>query len=72
MPVEAPEGTAALKTPSSVVTSASTVGLPRESRISRAKTFLMVEKPQVVALLVAAKDFVRELSITESENRRFD
>ena len=35
-PVEAPEGTAARpKLPSSNVTSASTVGLPRESRISR-------------------------------------
>ncbi len=36
-PVEAPEGTAARPTASnSVMTSASTVGLPRESRISRA------------------------------------
>ena len=32
-PVEAPDGTAALKTPSLVVTYASTVGLPLESII---------------------------------------
>jgi hypothetical protein len=38
-PVEAPEGTAARPmTPDSSRTSASTVGLPRESRISRATT----------------------------------
>src|SRR5471032_2562329 len=39
LPVEAPEGTAARPmTPDSSRTSASTVGLPRESRISRATT----------------------------------
>src|SRR5450432_1021764 len=39
MPVEAPEGTAARPTaPLSSSTSTSTVGLPRESRISRART----------------------------------
>jgi hypothetical protein len=38
-PVDAPEGTAARPmTPDSSRTSASTVGLPRESRISRATT----------------------------------
>src|SRR5690606_35839858 len=37
-PVEAPDGTAALPTvPSARITSTSTVGLPRESRISRAR-----------------------------------
>ena len=41
-PVEAPEGTAARPiTPDSSSTSASTVGLPRESRISRATTSTM-------------------------------
>ena len=39
LPVDAPEGTAARPTvPSSRVTSTSTVGLPRESNISRAFT----------------------------------
>ena len=39
-PVEAPEGTAARPiTPHSRITSTSTVGLPRESRISRATIF---------------------------------
>jgi len=37
IPVEAPDGTAALKTPFEVVTSASTVGKPLESKISLAK-----------------------------------
>ena len=42
-PVEAPEGTAARATvPSSRPTSTSTVGLPRESRISRATIASMV------------------------------
>jgi hypothetical protein len=36
--VEAPEGTEARNSPSSVVISTSTVGLPRESKISRALT----------------------------------
>ncbi len=36
MPVEAPEGTAPRKVPTSVVRSTSTVGFPRESMISRA------------------------------------
>src|SRR6185312_11179088 len=41
-PVEAPEGTAARPiAPDSTSTSASTVGLPRESRISRARTSTM-------------------------------
>ena len=38
MPVEAPDGTAARKVPLCVVTSASTVGLPRESTIWRPTT----------------------------------
>src|SRR5690606_14906800 len=50
-PVEAPLGTAARPTvPSSSTTSASTVGLPRESRISRARMrviLLMKEFPVV-------------------------
>jgi len=37
LPVEAPEGIAAINFPSEVTTSVSTVGLPRESRISRAQ-----------------------------------
>src|SRR4051794_9160974 len=42
MPVEAPDGTAARPTaPSTSATSTSTVGLPRESRISRACTRVM-------------------------------
>ena len=42
-PVEAPEGTAPVAiAPDSSSTSASTVGLPRESRISRAETRLMM------------------------------
>lgn len=46
-PVEAPDGTAALKSlPSLVITSASTVGLPRESMISRARTCAIVAKPR--------------------------
>ncbi len=41
-PVEAPDGTAARPTaPSARTTSTSTVGLPRESRISRASTASM-------------------------------
>jgi hypothetical protein len=41
-PVDAPEGTAARPLmPDSSTTSASTVGLPRESRISRAMTSTM-------------------------------
>ena len=39
MPVDAPDGTAARKSPFSVVKSTSTVGLPRESKIIRAKIF---------------------------------
>lgn len=39
IPVEAPDGTAALNTPFEVTTSASTVGFPLESRISLARTF---------------------------------
>ena len=42
-PVDAPDGTAARpRTPLSRVTSTSTVGLPRESRISRAQIFSMI------------------------------
>ena len=45
IPVEAPEGTAARKSfPSEVITSASTVGLPLESIISRARILLIVAK----------------------------
>lgn len=44
MPVDAPEGTAARNTyPSEVITSASTVGLPLESRISLALMEEIVE-----------------------------
>src|SRR5437867_9368037 len=44
LPVDAPEGTAARpQPPDSSCTSTSTVGLPRESRISRAKRPLMVD-----------------------------
>ena len=48
MPVEAPLGTAALKTPVSVKRSTSTVGLPRESIISRAFRSRIVEKARVL------------------------
>lgn len=43
IPVDAPEGTAALNKPSSVTTSASIVGKPLESRISLADIDLIVE-----------------------------
>src|SRR4051812_13510142 len=52
-PVEAPEGTAARPTvPSSSPTSTSTVGLPRESRISRATIASMVAMCRVAPLVV--------------------
>lgn len=41
MPVEAPDGTAALNHPLCVYTSHSTVGLPRESMICLANTFVI-------------------------------
>ena len=41
--MEAPEGTAALKVPLSVITSASTVGFPLESRIYLAWILVMGE-----------------------------
>lgn len=41
MPVDAPEGTAALYTPNEVSMSTSTVGRPRESNICLALIFLM-------------------------------
>lgn len=49
MPVEAPEGTAARKRPWAVVTSTSTVGLPRESNICRA--FTPVIKVDILAVV---------------------
>jgi len=45
MPVDAPDGTDARKTPISVVKSTSTVGLPRESRISHARTAVILPLP---------------------------
>src|SRR5688572_1895057 len=54
-PVEAPEGTAARPiAPDSTSTSASTVGLPRESRISRATTSTMAVIALFSGLLVSA------------------
>ena len=43
IPVDAPDGTAARKTPFPVTTSTSMVGFPLESRISREITFFIVE-----------------------------
>mmetsp|Transcript_48508 Transcript_48508/g.110499 ORF Transcript_48508/g.110499 Transcript_48508/m.110499 type:complete len:203 (-) Transcript_48508:868-1476(-) len=45
MPVEAPLGTAARKSAVSVQRSTSTVGLPRESKISRARIAMMMALP---------------------------
>mmetsp|Transcript_39516 Transcript_39516/g.86319 ORF Transcript_39516/g.86319 Transcript_39516/m.86319 type:complete len:201 (-) Transcript_39516:876-1478(-) len=45
MPVEAPLGTAARKRATSVQRSTSTVGLPRESKISRARTCMIFMEP---------------------------
>lgn len=42
MPVEAPEGTAAVPDPTSVETVTCNVGFPRESKISIASTCLIV------------------------------
>ena len=48
-PVEAPLGTAARpNAPSSRSTSTSTVGLPRESRISRAPTAAMIDMAELL------------------------
>ena len=44
-PVDAPEGTDARNMPSDVNISTSTVGLPRESRISQALTAVIVPAP---------------------------
>mmetsp|Transcript_2940 Transcript_2940/g.7232 ORF Transcript_2940/g.7232 Transcript_2940/m.7232 type:complete len:270 (+) Transcript_2940:948-1757(+) len=54
-PVEAPEGTAARKEPLWVNTSASTVGLPRESRIWR-PTILMISGGAIFSSSLAMKD----------------
>jgi len=58
LPVDAPEGTAALALwPDSSVTSTSTVGLPRESRISRPKTeaMLLMMAPFALRAVIAKK-----------------
>src|SRR5688500_12960416 len=62
LPVEAPEGAAARpSTPDSSSTSASTVGLPRESRISLAITSTIA---LIVVPVVAVKSFI-ELVLCE-------
>ena len=52
--MEAPDGTDARNNPLSVVTSTSTVGFPRESIISRAKTFLIYYDKMIQMLESAA------------------
>ncbi len=58
IPVDAPEGTAALPTvPSSKITSASTVGFPRESKICLARIFLRCIKKILTKLKIYWKWF---------------
>ena len=49
MPVDAPEGTLARNVPCFVSTSTSTVGLPRESRISHARTAVISPSPPALS-----------------------
>src|SRR5690606_31105781 len=64
VPVEAPEGTAARpRVPSSSRTSASTVGLPRESRISRARIALIFA---IVLYLLSRMVLLQQILLQES------
>ena len=78
-PVEAPDGTAARPTdPSARMTSTSTVGLPRESRISRASTTSMMvfmRMPRLLAGLhldraIEQDGHARQLAALEEFERR--
>ena len=65
VPTEAPDGTAALpKTPDSNNTSSSTVGLPRESRISRAIT-------STIALILCVPLFRQSIDFKVVKNLHF-
>src|SRR2546421_6395906 len=74
-PVDAPEGTAARPdAPDSSATSTSTVGLPRESRISRACTLVIFTSVLLLTLFAAAPIRVRfepERVFAEGTDERF-